>query len=177
MADINLIPQESKKSDDFEKLRGKIVIVSIIVLVLTALAAIVTLAFFAYRVSQRENLLSRVQEASTTVNSYKENEELIVVTKDKSAISSRILGARLDMVNVFTTLAQIIPKNVYFTDFKITSADIQINGRAGSSAEIAGLISALLSTEGARIVSNVSINSLVSDETGAYTFGLVAKVK
>ena len=177
MAEINLIPQESKKSDDFEKLRGKIVIVSIIVLVLTALAAIVTLAFFAYRVSQRENLLSKVQEASTTVNSYKENEELIVVTKDKSSISSRILGARLDMVNVFTTLAQIIPKNVYFTDFKITSADIQISGRAGSSAEIAGLMSALLSTEGARIASNVSINSLVSDETGAYTFGLVAKVK
>jgi len=176
MAEINLIPQEAKKSEEFEKLKGKLTVVSIIILVLTAVGSIVTLAFFAYLVSQRDSLFSRVEEASTTVNSYKESEELIVVAKDKTSIASNILETRLDQVKIFTTLAQIIPKNVYFTDIKITSKDTQINGKAGTSADIAGLVSALTSSEGSSIVSNVSIGSLVSDETGAYTFALSATV-
>ncbi len=177
MTDINLIPQETRKSEDLEKLKGKLTVVSIIVLVLTAVGAIVTLAFFAYLISQRENLISRVEQASATVNNYKENEELLVVTKDKSATATKILGSRLSYVNVFTTLAQIIPKNVYFSDIKIGNRDTQISGKAKSSADIAGLVSALLSTDGAKIISNVSINSLVSDETGSYTFALSATVK
>ena len=177
MAEINLIPQEARKSEEFEKLKGKLTVISIVILIITAVGSIVTLAFFAYLVSQRDSLITRVQEASTTVNSYKESEELIVVAKDKTSIASKILDGRLDQVKIFTTLAQIIPKNVYFTDIKITSKDTQINGRAGTSADIAGLISALTSSEGANIVSNVSINSLVSDETGAYTFALSATVK
>ncbi len=177
MADINLIPQETAKSEDFDKLRSKLTVISIIILVLTAVGAIVTLAFFAYLVSQRENLISRVEQASATVNSYKENEELLVVAKDKSSTAAKIISSRLDQVNIFTTLAQIIPKNVYFSDIKITAHDTQISGKAKSSADIAGLISSLLSSEGAKVISGVSVNSLSSDETGQYTFGLTATVK
>lgn len=176
MADINLIPQEAKKSEEFEKLRAKITIASVAILILTAIAAFVTLAFFAFYISEREKLLARVEDASAAVNSYKSVEELLVVVKDKATTAEKIKSAVLSRVDVIKTLAQLMPQNVYFTDVKIASDATKLSGRAKSSADVAGLISAFLSQEGQRIISNVTIDSLASDETGTYTFSVSAKL-
>lgn len=177
MADINLIPNEAKRTEEFDKLKGKITLAAVVVLIMAAVAAFVTLAFYAYFISMRENLVKRVEAASSEVNRYKASEELAVVAKDKASTASQLLGTRQNKVEVFTTLAKLIPQNVNFASLTISLNDLKASGRAKSSADVAGLVSALLSTEGTKIMSDVTIDSLVSDESGVYTFGLSAKLK
>lgn len=172
MPDINLIPEEAKKSEEFENLRSKISLASTVFLILTAIVAFVTLAFFAFFINKREQLIAKVEDVSATVNNYKTIEELIVVAKDKASVADNIPNSRLNKVTFYRTLTEIIPQNVYFTDIKINPKGSTMNGKARSSADVAGLISSLLSTKGSQIISDVSINSLVSNESGAYTFGL-----
>lgn len=176
MVDINLVPEEQKKTEDFGKLRNKLMFISVAILAVTAIGAIATLVFFSLFISQRQQLTTRVENASGEVNSYKAIEELIVVSKDKAQTAQQIFNSRINKVDVFTKLAEIIPQNVYFTDIKITQKDTTLNGRARSSADVAGLISALLSTRGLGIFSNVSINTLSADENGEYTFALSAQL-
>ncbi len=176
MVDINLVPEEQKRTEDFGKLRNKFMFVSVAILVVTAIAAVTTLAFFGYFVSQRQELIARVEDASAEVDNYKVAEELIAVSKDKVQAAAQIINTRINKVNFYTKLAEILPQNVFFTDIKIAQTDVDFNGRAKSSADVAGLISSLLSAKGAGIVSGVSINTLSSDESGEYTFAMKARL-
>ncbi|OGD85904.1 hypothetical protein A2164_02965 [Candidatus Curtissbacteria bacterium RBG_13_35_7] len=176
MADINFIPEAEKSTDSINNIKGKLTVVSIVILILAAIAAFVTLSFFAYYISQRDKLVSRVEDASEVVNNYKEVEELLVVTKDKAISATQIRKSRLDSVNVLTTLAEIIPKDIYFSSVKIGVEGITFTGKGRTSADVAGLVSALKSGEGTKILSEVSINSLVRDSNGGYSFGLTGKL-
>ena len=98
MPEINLVPEESKKSENLDKLKAKITIASVAILALTAIGAIVTLAFFGYFVSQRDALISRVEEASKTVDEYKSTEELLVVAKDKAMTAENLVISRVDYI-------------------------------------------------------------------------------
>lgn len=176
MTDINLIPDEAKRGEEFDKLKGKVTLASVVILILAAVAAFVTLAFYAYFITQRGKLVERVEAASTEVNRYKAAEELIVVTKDKATTASQIIAGRQNKVEIFTTLTKLIPQSVNFSSLTVVMNDLKVSGRAKSSADVAGLVSALLSSEGSKIISNVNIDSLASDETGVYTFGISAKL-
>lgn len=172
MADINLLSQEEKKDESFENLRKKLSVGSVLLLVFTAAATLATLAYFTKLVSVRSGLISRVEEASFKVNSYKSVEELVVVTKEKAAISNEMIAKRSDKVEVFNTLAEIVPQNVTFSDVKISQGKFVVNGQAKTSADVAGFVSSLLSAKGAEVLADISIDSLVSDEKGVYSFGI-----
>ena len=176
MSEINLVPEEAKKTEDFDKVRSKIVIASVALLALTAIVAIVTLAFFGYFVSIRKDLISRVEEASATVNKYKSTEELLVVTKDKAAIANDLIDSRVDFLIFYGTLVEIIPQRVSFNNISVGLDAVTFKGKAASSAEVAVLVSALLSEKGSAIVSNVLVNSLVADQTREYTFDISAEL-
>lgn len=176
MADINLVPEEAKKSEDFDKLRGKIIAFSVAVLALTAIGAIVTLAFFAFYVSQREKLITRLETASAEVDRYQATESLLVVTKDKVSTADKILTSRIDYLKFFDTLVQIIPTNIFFTSITVGRDSVAFNGKAKTSADIAGLFSALTSAEGEKIISGVELTALSSDQTREYTFAFTAKL-
>lgn len=176
MADINLVPEEAKKTEDFDKLRGKIIALSVAILALTAIGAIVTLAFFAFYVSQREKLITRVEAASAKVDSFQATESLLVVTKDKVSTADKILTSRVDYLEFFDTLIQIIPTNIFFTSITVGRDSVAFNGKAKTSADIAGLFSTLTSQEGEKIISGVELTALSSDQTREYTFAFTAKL-
>jgi Tfp pilus assembly protein PilN len=174
---LDLIPEEDRKSEDFDKIKSKVTIVAVVILVLTAISAFVTLAFFGYYVSKRQELVERVESAVADVNTYKSAEELLVVAKDKASAAISITTTSGNKVNFLNTFVTLIPQDVFFSDLKLSDADITLTGRARTSADVAGLISSLMSSEGAKLVTDVNINSLSSDATGEYAFGLTAKLK
>ena len=176
MADINLLSVEDKKYEGFENLRKKLSIFSVLLLVFTAISTLATLAYFTTLASARSKLIIQVEDASSKVNSYKGVEELAVVTKEKAMIVEQITLQRLDSVKFFNQLSQIIPQDVSFSDVKISQGKGVGNGRARTSADVAGFISALVSARGGEIVSDVSIDSLVSEESGVYAFGVSANI-
>lgn len=174
MADINLITQEQREFESFDNVRKKLSVVSVVMLVITAIGTIGTLGYFTKLIAQRGALIGRVEEASQKVNSLQGVEELIVVTKEKASIADQIISKRSDKVKVFNALAALVPQNVSFSDVKVTQGKIVISGRAKTSADVAAFISALTSTKGAEILSGVSVDSLASDESGVYSFGVSA---
>ena len=176
MADINLLAQESKQYESFENLRKKISVAAVILLVVVSIATLATLAFFTNLVMARGKLIARVDEAAVRVNDFKAVEELAVVTKEKASLAQEIINRRSDKVGFFNNLAQLVPQNVSFSDIKISQQRVTISGQAKTSADIAALVSGLLSSQGATIVSGVSVDSLVSGEGGRYSFGLSANV-
>ena len=176
MPEINLVPEETRKSEDLDKLRGKVTLASVAILVLTAVGAIVTLAFFTYFVSQRGALEAKREKASAIINQYKSAEELLVVTKDKAAVADKLVQSRVDFLKFYGTLVEIIPQRVSFTTISVGREGVDFSGKAGSSADIAGLVSALTSAKGSEIVSTVVVNSLVADETREYSFSISAQL-
>ena len=172
MTDINLVPEEEKIAQGYESLHKKLATAAILLLVLAAVSTLAVLAFFTVLVSKRNSLVSQIEDSSARVNSFKETEDLVFVTKGKAAAAEKVLGSRRDLNNIFAKLAELVPQNVYFTDLKISGAKLDITGRAKTSADMAGLISQLVSEKGQTIVSNVSIGSLASDESGRYSFTL-----
>lgn len=176
MADINLLSEETRQLESFENLRKKLSVVSVLMLVITAIGTLATLAFFTTLVSERGKLIERVEESSAKVNSYKAVEELAVVTKEKVSLSEQIISKRSDKVVLFNNLASLVPQNVSFSDVKISQGKIVLTGRAKTSADVAAFISALVSAKGTQVVSNTSVDSLVSDEAGVYSFGVSANL-
>ena len=174
MADINLLSQEDKGYESFDALRKKLSVFSVILLVVSAVATLGTLAFYTSLVSGRDKIIIRVEDASAKVNSYKNVEELAVVTKEKAQVASGVIASRSDHVKLFNALSQFVPQNVSFTNIKVAQGKIVLSGSAKTSADIAGFISALTSTQGAEMFSGVSVDSLGSDEQGVYTFGISA---
>lgn len=170
MAEINLLPQEERSAESFGSLRRKLLLVSIVVLVLTGLATMGVLFAFASLNSQKEKLITRIEDSSGRIESMKAQEELIVVTKSKASTANQILNARQDMPSFFTTFAELMPLNVYFIDLRIGGNKFTASGRARTSGDVAGFVSSLISAKGSEIVSDVNIDSLSSDDQGIYTF-------
>lgn len=177
MADINLLPEEERRSDKVENIKGRVTLVSIVILVLTAISAFVTLAFYTFLTNERTKLLVDVKVAVLEVESYKEVEELLVVIKDKSSSALLITDNNQDKVNLLTEFAQLIPQDVYFKDVNISESDMVLNGLARTSADVAGLVSSLKSSAGSGIVTDVQLSGLSTDSTGVYKFSLSTKLK
>ena len=175
MSDINLVPQEEKATEHFESLKKRLSAASVVLLVLTAVLTLGVLVFFTTQVSKRTQLLSQVEESAQAINNYKSQEELLVVVKDKVGPAEQILGQRVEYHQTFADLAKLVPVGVYFTDIKFAQGKISMNGKAKTSADVAGLVSSLLSAEGSKIISNVTIDTLAADETGSYTFSMQAQ--
>ena len=175
MPDINLVPQEAKSSERFESLKKRFSIGSEILLALTLIFTLGVLVFFTSQVSKRTEYLAQVEESAQTINSYRQQEELLVVVKDKVGLAEQVLGQRAEYHQTFADFAKLVPQGVYFTDIKFAQGKIILNGKAKTSAEVPGLVSSLLSAEGSKIVSNVSIDTLVADETGTYIFSMQAQ--
>lgn len=176
MADINLIPQEEKASERVESMQKRLQIFSVVFLIICAIAAVVTLALFATFSSKRTALVAQVSDSSAKIDSFKSQEELLVVISDKTSVASTLLTSRTDLADFFKKLAALLPQGVYFSDIRIAEGKISLSGKARSSSEIAGLATSLTSSEGAKIVVGVSIDSLSSDESGAYSFVASAKL-
>lgn len=176
MADINLIPQEERASARVELLQKRLQFFSVGLLVTTAVLTILTLAFFTMFASRREQLYGEVEEYSARINKLKVQEELLVVIKDKSSVANKIVTSRVDFPKVFEKFSQLVPQGIYFTDIRVAAGKIVISGRARTSADANGLASSLVSAGGAEVVSDVSLDSLSSDEEGIYTFVISAKL-
>ena len=175
MPDINLVPQEEKTTERFESLKKRLSVGSAALLILTAVFTLGVLVFFTTQVSKRTQLFAKVEDNAQVINSYKSTEELLVVAKDKSAVAEKVLAQRTDYYQTFNGFAKLVPQGIYFTDIKFPAGKIVMNGKAKSSAEVAGLISSLITPEGSKIVSNVTIDTLTADETGTYTFSIAAQ--
>lgn len=174
--DINLIPVEQRASERFELLTKKLSLLSVILLVATAIFTLATLFFFTALVSKRSALISEIEQSSSTINSYKASEELATVIKNKASAADKILLSRADYTELFEQFAQLVPQGVYFSDIKISSGKMIVSGKAKTSADIAGFTSALVSAEGSKIISSVSVESLSSDEGGVYSFVVSGKL-
>ena len=149
MADINLLPVAEKEAENLEVLRKRLTIVSIVLLVFTAVFTLITLGLFTSFASQRSNLITKIEASSNEINSLKATEELIVVIKGKVSAGYKILTARVNFANIFGQ-----------------------SGKAKTSAEMAGLVSSLTSASGSQIISSVNIDSLNSDENGVFSFAI-----
>jgi Tfp pilus assembly protein PilN len=172
MADINLLPVEDKGTEATEGIRKKLSVISVVVLVVTAVFGVVTLVMFTSIASQRQKIQNRIDENTSQINSLKDTEAMIVLTKDKASVADKVLSGRADQVNVFNKFAQLVPENVYFTDIKFIGSKANFSGKAKSSADVAGFISSLASDKGSEIIANVNIDTLGSDQEGVYTFNI-----
>ena len=175
MPDINLVPVQERATERFESLKKRLSMGSAILLVLTAVFTLGVLGFFTTQVSKRTQLFTQVEESAQTINNYRSQEEFLVVVKDKAGLAEQVLAERTDYYQTFNGFAKLVPQGVYFTDIKFSAGKIIMNGKAKSSAEVAGLVSSLLTADGAKIVSNITIDSLTADETGTYTFSIAAQ--
>lgn len=176
MADINLLPIEERSARNLEAAQSKLALVSTIFLVITALFTLGTLGFFVTLTNQRSRLLVGIEEASATIDSLKATEELVVVTKGKASNAAKILGSRTDYSSFFKKFSGLVPEGVYFSDIRFTGSKISLVGKARTSTDVAGLVSAFVSTEGSSIISGISVESLSSDETGVYSFSMSAQL-
>lgn len=176
MADINLIPQEERTNARVETLQKKLQLSSVGFLIFTAVLTILTLSLFAMFASRRSQLVAQVEEASAQINKLKAQEELIVVVKDKASAADKIISSRVDFPRAFDKFAALIPQGIYFTDIRVATGKIVMSGKAKTSADVAGLASSLVSASGTEIVSDVSIDSLSSDDNGIYSFVVSGKL-
>ncbi|MBI3282980.1 PilN domain-containing protein [Candidatus Curtissbacteria bacterium] len=176
MSDINLIPSEERASARVELLQKRLQIFSIGFLVTTAVLTILTLSLFAMFASRREKLIGEVEDNSQEINRLKAQEELVVVVKEKASVASQIVSSRVEFSRAFEKLSQLVPQGVYFTDIRVSAGKIVISGKARTSADVAGLASSLVSATGSEVVSDVSIDSLSSDDEGVYVFVVSAKL-
>lgn len=176
MADINLLPQEERENEQYFLLVKRLQVAAVGALVVTAILVIITLVMFTTFSSRKAGFSSQIEDLSSKINGLKAQEELLVVIKDKVGNASRLSGARVEYHSLFNKLAAIIPQGVYFTDVRVTSGKAVISGKARSSNDVAGLVSAVTSARGTEIISDVSIDTLSSDETGIFSYVISGKV-
>lgn len=176
MADINLLPQEEKARESEELWRRRLKIGSIGFLVVSAVLTTVTLGLFTVSASKRANLVAQVEETSSQIESLRAQEELLVVVKDKAATAGVVLGSRTEYASFFEKLASLVPEGVYFTELRVDEGRVVLTGKAKTSAEVAGLVSSLVSVGGAEVVSDLTIDSLSSNDSGEYGFVMSAQI-
>lgn len=177
MADINLLPEEERSTESFENLRRKLLIGSVGALVVAGVLTLLLLVYYTVISSKKAALISKVEASTQKIESLKANEELIVVTKGKVSEAAKILNARTDLYDFFNKFSQLVPQNMYFSDFKIADGKLTASGKAANSSAMASFVSGLVSSTGQRLISNVNVNSLSSDEAGAYDFVINMKLK
>lgn len=176
MADINLLPAEERANERYHALVHRLQTASIGILAVTAVLTIITLLMFTSFSSRRSNLVAQLEDLSGTVNSLKAQEELILVVGDKVRVAQQLAASGVEYHNFFNKLAQIVPSGIFFSDFRVSSSKAVISGKARNSGEVASFVASLTSARGAEIVSDVSIDTLSSDETGVFSFVISAKV-
>lgn len=170
MSDINLIPVEEKAQERAEHFQKQLQLVSIGVLAVGAIVTLFTLIMFTKSVSEKNDLITKVEENSVKINQYKPQEELLVVAKGKAGAADKLLAQRTDYTTFFNKMANIVPQGVYFTDFRVSGTKVNISGKAKTSADVARLVSSLTSAAGSGLVKNIAIETLSSDEFGTYAF-------
>ncbi len=176
MTEINLLPVEEESAGRFENLYKKLLLGAIGLLIFTAIATLLVLAFFSVLSATRSTLVSRVEQSTAAIGDLKSTEELQVVVKQKAAVADKVLSARTSLGDVFSTLVQLVPQGVFFTDMRFSGVKVIISGRARTSGDVAGFVSQLVSSRGSQIFSGVSIDSLASDSAGIYSFVLSAQL-
>lgn len=176
MADINLLPQEEKANERYYALVHRLQIASVGVLVIVAILTVVTLFMFTTFSRTREGLVTQLADLSATVNGFKSQEELLVVVKDKTVAAEKLTTSRVDYHNFFNKLANLVPEGIFFTDFRVSAAKAVVSGKARGSDDVANLVNSLTSSKGTELVSDVSVDTLSSDETGQFSFVITVKV-
>ena len=121
-------------------------------------------------------MIEEVNDYSTKIDQYKAQEELLVVTHDKAMAANTLIGSKPQYNSVFRKLSNLLPQGVYFNDMRIADTKVVFSGKARTSADIASLVSAFVSADGARIMNTVSVDSLSSDELGNYSFVISARM-
>lgn len=176
MPDINLLPEQERSAESFENLRRKLLFFSVAVLLVTGVLTLSLLVYFSVLSSTKSKLIAGIEISTQEIETLKPVEELIVVAKGKASSSSEILSARRDMSDYLKEFGALVPQGLYFSDLKVAGGKLSASGRARSSNDVAGLISGLVSARGSKIVSNVNVDSLSSDEGGIYSFSLNMQV-
>ena len=133
---------------------------------------LVTLIFYIFLIGEKSKLIGQIEANYRKIDSFKAREELIFVTKGKAKSATKILSTRMDHPGFFGKFEKLVPLGIYFTDIRFSQDKIIFAGKAKSSADIAGFVSALVSARGLELVSNVTVDSLNSDERGAYVFNI-----
>lgn len=170
---INLLPTEEKSAESFNSAQKRVLYIAIALIVITGVTTFVILGLFSTEISKRTDYIASVQKSAQEINSNKSKEELVVVVKDKSVDAQKVLDSRINYDKIFGGLAKsFVPQGVYFSSIKFNGAKIAVSGKAKTSADAAGIFSALVSREGSTIFSNVNMESLSSDEKGNYSFTL-----
>lgn len=176
MANINLLPVEEKAKESFGSVQRRILFGSIVLTVITGVATLAILGYFSTLSSSRDKLILQIEQNAQQINSFKSTEELLVVIHDKVTDGQKIKEERLDVDNVFSNLSKLIPQGVYFSDIKFLGNSVSVIGKAKTSADAAGLVSSLVSSQAALVFSDVNMESLSTDEKGNYTFNLSMKL-
>ena len=176
MADINLVPQEERAHERFDRVARRLQFASVTLLVFTAAVIVWTLVAYTRAVTAKNQLVDQISDATLKINQYKAQEELLVVTKDKVSTAEKILTTRAEYDNFLKKLATLVPQGVAFLDMKVGDDKLVVTGRAKSSSDVAGLVSSLVSAKGAEILNQVAVDSLSSDDKGIYSFILSAKM-
>lgn len=176
MANINLLPSEEKAAETFGSVQKNFLFGAIALIILTGSVTFGILGFFSIEASKRTDLNTRVEKSAEQIGSYKSIEELLVVIHDKVSDGQKILEGRVDVDQVFSSLAELIPQGVYFSDIKFAGSKVSLTGKAQTSADAAGLVSSLVSAQASQVFSDVNMESLSSDDKGNYSFALSMKL-
>lgn len=173
---INLLPTEEKQAESFNTAEKRILYGSLALIAVTGVITFVLLGFFSVLASARSDLISQIEASAGEINSFKQNEELVVVVKDKAGDAEEIINSKIDNNKIFGRLSELVPQGVYFSDIKFNGNSVSVTGKARTSADAAGLVSSLASEKGAELFSDVNMNSLASDSNGNYQFTLTMNI-
>lgn len=176
MENINLLPTEEKSAETFGSVQRRFLFGAIAFIILTGSVTFGILGFFSIEASKRTDLNSRVEASAAQIGSYKSIEELLVVIHDKVGDGQKILDGRVDVDEVFSNLAELIPQGVYFSDIKFSGSKVNLTGKAKTSADAAGLVASLVSSQASKVFTDVNMESLSSDDKGNYSFSLSMKL-
>src|SRR3990172_5878474 len=119
MPDINLVLQEEKTTERFESLKKRLLFAAEVLLGLTLVFALGVLVFFTTQVSKRTQLFAKVEESAQAINSYRQQEELLVVAKDKVGLAEQILVQRVEYHKTFVDFSKLVPQGKVGKSFVI----------------------------------------------------------
>lgn len=176
MADINLLPVEDKSVENLTDLQKKATLASVAILLITSIATVATLVAFTFFAGERNRINAQISESSGRIERLKPVEDLLAVASKKAISAQKALELRFNYNKFFDGFSALVPQGVYFGDIKITGSKLTLSGKARSSADIAGLVSSIVSEDGQNVLIGANMESLSSDEKGVYTFSMSAEV-
>lgn len=177
MADINLLPSEEKTSDSLNSLQKKLTIFSVLVLAVVAVFTVITLVLFTTAKARENQLKADIEKSASEVAANKTSEELLTVVSKKAQSANKAISGRLIYTDILTKTAELMPKDVYFSDLKISGSKLSTSAKAKTSADVANLVSSFVtSEEGKKLFSSISIDSLATDADNNYAFSVSMQV-